>query len=207
MIGRNLFIRTFLGHNVRAAIAHREIQFAVRSHAQSVQIMAEESHAHAEPLEERLLRVGHAVLVLIAKRPQVRDVGVVDRAVAREQAGANSLLDAIEAVGINGGMIGFAVVVLIPDKPHPIGLLGIIDDALALVAFHDLDPLVDGRAGKFLVQPAHVLANVRHAGMETKCFGDKEAPFLIDGERDGIGQQRFRSEQLDLESLRDAEPP
>jgi hypothetical protein len=45
-----------------------------------------------------------------------------------------------------------------------------------------------------------VPACVGHPRAQAKRLGDIEPPFLIDAERDRIGQQRLRGEELDLQA-------
>ena len=194
-----------LVHHMRTTIPDGEIQPAIRSDAQPVQIMAEEARAHAEAVGQRFLRLGHAVLVVVAQEPEVRDVRVIDVTAMRENAGPDALGHAAVAAGKDGGLVSLAVAIAVPDHADAILLLLVVGDAFALVTLHDLDTFVDRGAGEFLIQPVHVTANVRDAGVQTERFSDVEPALLVDGKADRIGQERLGSEELDLEPLGHAE--
>ncbi len=206
VIRHHSFIRTILRHHVRAAIADGEIEFAVRPNAQPVQIVAEKSDAHAKSIKQRFFGVRFAILVLIAKEPKIRNVRVINIPVMREDPGANAFRDATKTVGKDRGLVRLPIAIAVPQQPHPVAFLRIVTDPLAFVPLHDLDAFLDGSAGQFFIQPGHVLANVGDASVKAECFRDEETAFLVDGKRDGIGEQGLGREQLDFETLRNAKP-
>ena len=83
-------------------------------------------------------------------------------------------------------------------------MFGVIGDALAFVLRHVGDALLDRLHREFLIQPIHVPADVGHAGVEPKGFGNIEASLLVDAESNGIGEQRLGGGEFDLETLGDA---
>src|SRR5262249_53579034 len=127
--------------DVNAAIAAGEIEFAVRSPAQAVEVVAEERVADAVAGRKNLFDVGDAVVVRVAEKPQVRAVRHVDIITARDDPGADAaqrLLPFVKAAR----MIGLPVAVAVFDQAESIGP----DGELGIVA---VVPLVQRRLALF----------------------------------------------------------
>lgn len=102
---------TFLGGDIEATVAHREVDAAVGARNQAVEVVAVEAPADAEAVGEALARISDEVVVGVGKGPEVRDAGVVERVVEPHHPGADAVELIVEAAGEDPGGVGDAVAV------------------------------------------------------------------------------------------------
>ncbi len=79
----------------------------------------------------------------------------------------------------------------------------VVLEVVAELALQHGDAVGDGAAGEVVVEPVHVAADVGDAVVEAEGLGDVEAVLLIEGEADGVGDQRLGGPEIDLEAGRD----
>ena len=189
--------------DIRSAIPDGEIELAVGAEAQAVQVVAEEADVDAEAVVQQLALVGLAVAVGVAQLPEVGNAGVPNVAVARDEAGADAVGGVVEAVGEDRGLVGPAVAGRVLDQADAVVVDAVVLEVVAELALVHGDAVVDGAAGEVVVEPVHVAADVGDAVVKAEGLGDVEAVLLIDGEADGVGEQRLGGEEIDLEALGD----
>ena len=186
--------------DVEAAVTDGKIDPAVGAFAEAVHVVAEEGELHAEALVQRRPLVGPAVVVRVAEPPEVRDAGVVDGAVADEDAGADAVEDVVEAVGEDGRRLEAAVAVGIDEPAQPVVLAGVVVEVRPGVLLDKREPVFD-RAGREVVgQPVHVAAVVLDALLSAKGFADEDPAAVVEREGDGIGKLRLGGCEDSLEA-------
>ena len=91
--------------DVGAAVADAEVELAVGAEDQAVQVVAEEGVADAVAGGEDLLHVGPADVLGVAQGVEAGDAGVVDVAVAGQDARAQAVGGLVEPIGEDGGLV------------------------------------------------------------------------------------------------------
>ncbi len=192
---------------MQRAVAAREVELAVRADAQPVEIVAEERDVQSVAGREELALLRAAVAVLVAQLPEIGDAGVVDVAVVEQQTGADAGRRGLEAVGEDGRGVGDAVAVRVAHETDPLVLdFVLLRELLARVLLVHRDAVGHRARGDVLVEPIHVVADVRHALVVAEGLRDEETRFAADPvgvEADRVREQRLGGEELDLEAGRD----
>ena len=189
-----------LGLDVEAAIAAAEIDFAVRAKAQSVHVMTDEGDMHAIAVMQQAALASNPDALRVAEQPEIGNAGVPDVAVAGQQAGADTVGQVVKAVREDRGPIGLAAAGRIFQEADTLVLDGPLGQVLADMLLHHGDAILDGAAGKVVVEPVHMVAHIRHAVVQPERLGHVEAILKINAKAHRIGQQRLRSEQAGLEA-------
>jgi hypothetical protein len=171
-----------------------------------VQVVPDEAHAHAVAGAEQLLDVGSSRPFRVPQQPEIGGVGKVDIAVPRQHSRRDAIGDSVEAVRKHRRLIHLPVAVTVPDQPQAIRILRVIGDALAFVFGHVGDAFLNRLDGQFLIEPVHVVADVRHARVQAEGLDHEEPSVFIDGKGHGIGEKRFRGRQLHLQTRRKPKP-
>ena len=128
--------------HVRAPVTDAEIDFPIRTEMRAVEVMADETDAHAEAVVERLAEIGDAIAVGVAQEPEVRNVRIPDVAFAREHAGANAIERRVETVGEDGRVVCLAVAVPVFEQTDAFAVFGVFGKAIAQMPFHLGQPVV-----------------------------------------------------------------
>ncbi len=195
----------FLGDDVRAAVADREVELAVGAEDQAVQIVTGvvevDAVAAAHLAAADRLSVGRGAL----EDPHARDVGEPDLTVAGEHARGDAVERAVETLGVDAGEVGLAVAIAVLDEADALAL---DRELLRAFAAEDLfdhrDALIHRAQGEIgLEHRRDEVADIEYARAVAVGFCDKEAALLVKGEGDRIGQHRLRSPDADGKRLRD----
>jgi hypothetical protein len=194
----------FADFDRRAAIADREIEAAIGSESETVEIVADKIETNAVAVGERFFYIGNTVTVRVFQGPEIRDIRVIDVSFARQDAGGEAIERVIEAVGENFGVVDFAVAVGVEKNAETIGVFG-VGIEIANVAFQHCVTIVHGAGGEIFIEPIHVAANVGDAGVEAEGFGEVNAAAFVDVEGDDVGGVGFGSDEFGFEPGREFE--
>ena len=108
----------------------------------AVEVMADETDAHAEAVVERLAEIGDAIAVGVAQEPEVRNVRIPDVAFAREHAGADAIEGRVETVGEDCRVVRLAGAVAVFEQADAFAVFGVFGKAIAQMPFHLGQPVV-----------------------------------------------------------------
>ena len=190
------------GFNVRAAVAHAEIQAVIRAHFEAVKIVAHEGVADAVAIMQRLALGGVARVPGVFQQPQIGNVRQVNAAFARENSGGDAVEDRVETRGIDRRKISLAFAGAVFHQLDALaGDAHFLDRVGSQMARLKGIAVIDRARVQIFVEPVHVAAIVDHALADAESFGDVEAAFFVDGERDDVRDQRLGGEQLALQVL------
>src|SRR5687767_14662656 len=110
---------------------------------------------------ERFAFIRDAVVVFILEEPKIREVREINVAAPRENAGGNAISGGVEAVGEDGALVGFAVIIGVENQFKSFGILLVFSEINSFVALHHGDPILDGAGGEILIQPGIFAADIR----------------------------------------------
>src|SRR5262249_12597901 len=130
---------------------------------------------------------------------------VPDLVAAGQEAGTDTALGTLEAVGEYGGLVGVTGAGAVFEPADAVVVDAESLEVLALVLAHHGEAVGDGAAGQVVVEPVHMPADVGDAGVQSVGLGDVTAAFLVEGERHRVGEQRLGGPQVDFEPGRHAE--
>ena len=173
-----------------------------------MRVVPDETDTHAQAVMKRLSKVGEAVVVGVAEQPEIRNVRIPDRAVAREDAGANAVERRAETVGENRGVIRLAVTIAVFDPADPFAVLRIAGKAVAQM------PLGTLTHGALARQTRRAAAERGHADLSraarraVQTKGPRlrrEAARKAVRTKDGIGEHWFGGPEIDFEAGGDLE--
>src|SRR5258706_13124081 len=105
---------------VEAAITDTEIKPAVRTKAQAVQIMSEKAGADAVTALQGFFHISSSGACGVLKQVEVGNACVPNLAAAGQKSRADAIVEVVEAVRKDGGLIGFAVAIAIDQQANAI---------------------------------------------------------------------------------------
>src|SRR5262249_30353156 len=132
----------------------------------AMQIVAEETNTHAETVVKRFLDISDAIVIGVAQKPEIRNVRIPNISASREDACADAIERGVELLGENGRAIGFAVAIGIFDELNALTVVGVTVEALAEMALHFGEAIIDRAGSQFLVEPIHDLPDIVHSRAE-----------------------------------------
>ena len=158
---------------------------------------------------EGLPFVGFAIVVGVFELPEIGNAGEENLAIADEDAGRDSIRDAIETAGENGRRLGFAIAVLVLDETEDFGFLSELYDIRAEFLREHLSAIGNAAERKVVIEPIEVAADIENTfviaesgadgGMAVR-FYDVKISLGIYGEGDWILQERFDGEEFGLKA-------
>ena len=199
---------SFLRGDMEAAIADREIQLAVRSPNQAVQVVSEKRRVHAEAGQQFLLDVSHAVAVGVSQSPEMRDASEVDVSVVSQDSRCQSRERFVEAGREDAALIGSAVAVGVGNESH---LVGDFREPTH-PAVEAISELLKHRQTIFGCLNSQIVFEQERsspiffsAAVESVLLGNEDTILFVDCDRDGTRQLRLGSEEFDFQSVGDSQ--
>ena len=193
-----------------AAVADREIEPAVVTEHEAVQIVAAECDpgpvTTGEDRPLRRTRPRLAIAVVVPESIEIWNAGHEDVAAAGEDPGHRPVDHPVEPLGEDRGGVGPPVAVGIDEHPHPV--VGCFPVLLLVAQKPQVigEPVLDRLARQVGVDPRGVVAAVvRHAPVLPEGLADEDPALLVDGEGDRIGNVGLGRKQVDGEPLGHAE--
>ena len=192
----------FLRHDMRAAVAEGKVEPSIRREREAMEIVAGEGKTHAVAAAHDFAFLGFTVFRESAEGPQVWNVRTPDFAIVREHAGIDAIEQRIHPVRIHARFVGL---------PVAIGVFHTADDfrfdAELLpvgweILFDRRDAVVRGAASEIVFEHEHVVPDIEGTRAVAIRLGHIHHALFVDRERDGICEQRLRSEKAKRESLR-----
>jgi hypothetical protein len=173
--------------DVVAPIAHREIEFAVRTPDESVKIVPAERCLHAEAAILLFDDLLDPVAVFITKLIERRDRGHPERAFARFDP-RDQARDHFVPFGQNDPLVGDSIAVLVFESHDAVGvsrkMVGLFEAALGQSLLVVGSPVLDRPRSEIIHQPIGMAAVVLSASTLPRRLDDIDAPLLIDVESD-----------------------
>ena len=176
-----------------AAVAHREVELAVRAEPEAVEVVADEPEADGESGVEKFS-------VAFLEHPEVGDRGEPHVSLPREDSRGEPVGGRVEPLGEGRRVIDPAAAAPVLKQP----------DALArgqrLVTLPHVFPVHrlavgDGATGEVVVDPAHAAADVEGAGAESMGLDDEDSALLVEREGDGIDEIGLGGVEVELKPL------
>src|SRR5687768_6438562 len=116
-------IRQYFGLRfyVKTPVGNAEIKFSVRPKLQSMQIMPSEGYMDSEAMRQRLALVRHAIVILVPKKPKVRDTGKINIAFPGQYSSRHSGHARPEIFGEGDRFIRHRIAIFIDHQSNPFG--------------------------------------------------------------------------------------
>ena len=173
------------GH-VRAAVADAVVEFAVGADDEAVHIVAGEVEADAVAGAQVFARLGR---LRAGERGEAGDVGEIDGAVVRENAGGDPVDGGVKAFGVERGGVGGAGPRAVFDEAHALGFLAELRDSLGAKPAGDHGAEIVLRAvGEFVFEDPHIVADIEDAGAVAVGLGDEGAALFVEVKSHGVGE-------------------
>ena len=99
------------GADVVTAVTDTEVEPAVRSHDQPVQVVTAKSNVDSIAGMQTFAHVRSAIAVCVLKFPQIRNAGVVNIVADCQNPSTGSLHEPIESIGENGRPVHFEIII------------------------------------------------------------------------------------------------
>src|SRR5205085_4067797 len=106
--------------DVQPTVANREVQPAIGTDAQPVQIMPEEGDVDPVASRERLPHVRLAVALGVLQQPEIGDASVVDAPLPGQHSGADAGLRLVKAIREDYGLIRLALSLGVKEQANAI---------------------------------------------------------------------------------------
>ncbi len=110
----------FLGGEMVTAVPNGEIEPAVGSANDAVQVVPDKRNPNTESVSDGLVRISYAIIIFVLHFPQAGNAGEIDRAVIRQQRKADAVEFAFEVIREQGAMISSAIAVFIFQSNDPV---------------------------------------------------------------------------------------
>ena len=200
-----VFPSAAIGEHVVAAIAQAEIDLAIRSRDQAMQVVSAKRVSHPVAVVERRAFLGDAIAIGVPQFPQIGDAGVVDRTAVKQHAGAGAVADAIELFREHRRHVRLPVPIAIDKQSQSIVMTREVGRFLFQVFLHVGDAIVHRFGRQVVIQPIAASPVVFNAFRLPEGLADENASLRIDAKGDGVGEHRFGGEQLPLPTGRQLE--
>jgi hypothetical protein len=188
----------FLRFHGGAAVAVAEVELAVGTPRQAVQIVAREIETHAVAAADLGALLG---LGLTGELPHARNVGEPHLAAPGDHAGGDAVERRVETVGVHVALVRDAVAVRVLEQADDLALDPELLFALGTEFVPDeLRAILDRAGGELVLEDPHVVADVEHAGPIAVGLGDEDPAFFVEVERDRIREHRLGGPEFDLEA-------
>ena len=172
--------------DVGAAVANAVVELAVGADDEAVHIVAGEVEADAVAGAEVFAGLG---FVGAGEGGEAGDVGEIDGALVREDAGGDAVDGGVEALGVERGGVGGAGAGAIFDEAHALGLLAQFGHALGAKPAGDHRAKIVLRAvGELVFEDPHVVADIEDAGAVAVGLGDEGAALFVEVKSHGVGE-------------------
>ena len=174
------------GGHVGAAVADAVVEFAVGADDEAVHIVAGEIKADAVARAEVFTGLG---LVGAGEGGEAGDVGEINGAVVRENAGGDPVDSGVKPFGVERGGVGGARAGAVFDEAHALGLFAELRDTLGAKPAKDHGAEIVLRAvGEFVFEDPHVVADIEDAGAVAVSLGDEGAALFVEVKSHGVGE-------------------
>ena len=144
-------------------------------------------------------------MVQVAQAPEIGNVRIINVALPRQNARAQTLQFAVEAIGKNRRAVSAARPLAVFQQPDVIGFGCQIFFPIAQKFFDHRRPVFHRAASQIIVVHIQVLPDVINEVCQAKCLRHIDTTRLIEAESDRVLDLRLRREQIHLEALRHLE--
>ena len=194
------------GFDHGGAITDREVESAIGSKDQTMQVVPEKTDANAMAIADATTFVGNAVSICVAESPDIGNVGKKHILAPRQDTGGHAVEWGGKVLGEHRRDRGFAGALRISEEANALRVGVIARHLIGLeVPLHHCQAVIHRLAGEVLIEPIHNTPDVGDSppGAETLC--DEDAAVIGDVESDTVGDIRFSCPEFGLPTRRVSE--
>ena len=205
-------VEAFLGFYAHSLIADGPIDAPIRAHCEAVHVVSGVGEMSSESVGDGFTGVGFAIVVGVAKFPNIRDDGGVNVAIVMKDSGGDTGNFVGETFGVGGRLVGEAVAIGVLDEEDTLGeslkvfqvvlavLVEIINAFLVGGAVFGSELLtiegafiIGGLEAEIIGDPVAVVANVKIIGFASLGLSHVGATLFVEGDGDWIRHLEVRS--------------
>ena len=187
------------GPDHRGAITDGEVESAIGSKNQTMQVVPEETDADPMAIADAATFVGDAVSICVAESPNIGDIGEKHVLAPRQNAGGYAVQWGGKVLGEHGRNRGLAGALRISEEANALRVGVIARHLIGLeVPLHHCQTVIHRLAGEVLIEPVHDAPDVGDSPPCAETLCDEDAAVISDIESHAVGDIGFGCPEFGL---------